>query len=282
MRARATFLVSTTVWAAMTLGAASCQTLLGDFTLAGDAGSGKDAPEGGGDATADSRLDALNEAANDTDFTSIVEAGLGADRRADDAVAETAADSSVDATTDSSTDATGDAPIVSMGDADMDAPVDAGQPCPASTPDLCGAICTSVTSDANNCGRCGHPCGEGGKCTASMCQPIAILSPTYYPTALAIDATSVYWVETQDASQIRDNGSVKKAPLAGGGGYTILAAQQGAPLAIAVGPSGVFWLNAGGTAPGGLLWMAPAATSATAVNQDSRTESRCYRNQSDP
>jgi hypothetical protein len=98
-----------------------------------------------------------------------------------------------------------------------------------------------------------------------MCQPIAILSPTYYPTALAVDATSVYWVETQDSSQVRDNGSVKKAPLAGGGGYTILAAQQGAPLDIAVGPSGVFWLNAGATNPGGLMWMASTATSPTAV-----------------
>lgn len=132
----------------------------------------------------------------------------------------------------------------------------------------CGTACVDVQSDPANCGRCGHAC-QGGGCSAGKCQPVPILDTTYAPVAIAVDATSVYWAESQDGMGIVSNGSIKKAPLAGGGSYTVLAAEQQDPFAIAVNASGVFWLNGGDYSAdpviAGLMWMASNASIPTQV-----------------
>ena len=57
--------------------------------------------------------------------------------------------------------------------------------------------CGDTTSDTHNCGRCGHDC-LGGACTASVCQPVAIVpgSAGYRPWQLALTATAVYFTDT--------------------------------------------------------------------------------------
>ncbi|HZU85794.1 MAG TPA: hypothetical protein VE987_22870 [Polyangiaceae bacterium] len=148
-----------------------------------------------------------------------------------------------------------------------------GVTCSGSTPTLCGGACVDLTSDKNNCGRCGHPC-QGGTCVASVCQPVPVVpaSSTNFPYALAVDSSFVYWIEQKDGAQNSNNGSVKKAPISGGSTFTMLAGSQAAPQGIAVTPAGLFWINAGaGSVAGGLMFLAAGAASAvpvaTAFNQ---------------
>jgi len=36
---------------------------------------------------------------------------------------------------------------------------------------LCGSVCTDTSSDPNNCGQCGVPCGNGQTCQQGGCFP---------------------------------------------------------------------------------------------------------------
>jgi hypothetical protein len=256
------------------LAMAGCQSLLGDFT----SGAAADAAS---DGQGNSPVDAAD--GGDATLTADVEAGGdgyaegGSDARPDvDAgvvqIGEAGPDARADAKADVAVEASADAPGEAALDAPVDAPVDAPAivTCGGTTPDLCAGSCTNLASDPANCGRCAHSCGAGALCTTDVCQPVALVTPTYFPTGLAIDSTSLYWVETSDSIGDMTNGSVKKAPLTGGGSYTILAAQQAAPFSIAVSPAGVFWLNGGVSngslfEVGGLEWLGPGATNATAV-----------------
>jgi hypothetical protein len=49
------------------------------------------------------------------------------------------------------------------------------------------------STDANNCGACGHSC-QGGTCVAGVCQPVILAKLTAgdYPTGLALDGTNAY------------------------------------------------------------------------------------------
>ena len=75
-----------------------------------------------------------------------------------------------------------DAPA--MVDRLADIPPDAVMPRPdATTPDdggtcaaprmLCGTVCINVTSDFENCGRCGRRCGSEEACSGAACLPLA-------------------------------------------------------------------------------------------------------------
>jgi sugar lactone lactonase YvrE len=153
-------------------------------------------------------------------------------------------------------------------------------PCAQPTPDCSGGGCTCletmcVTTCANeqtdngNCGGCGVSCN--GICSSGRCV-VTIASGLHNPTAIAVDATSIYWT---------GGDGVVKAPLGGGtpitlatssnsGGmvldaatlywatYTLgtvmavsvnggtpvtLAAGQSSPLGIAVDSTNVYWTN---------------------------------------
>lgn len=44
--------------------------------------------------------------------------------------------------------------------------------CPPSTPNLCGdpGVCTNLSNDADNCGKCGHVCPAGQACLSGRCE----------------------------------------------------------------------------------------------------------------
>jgi hypothetical protein len=54
-------------------------------------------------------------------------------------------------------------------------------PCFAPTPTQCGAGCTSLETDSNNCGTCGHVCPTGESCRAGTCLPTCshCVSPSF-------------------------------------------------------------------------------------------------------
>jgi sugar lactone lactonase YvrE len=64
---------------------------------------------------------------------------------------------------------------------------------------------------------------------------VTIASGQASPGALAIDATSVYWINTGD-------GTVKKAPLEGGP-ETTLVTDPSVPSALAVDGTNVYWID---------------------------------------
>jgi hypothetical protein len=63
-----------------------------------------------------------------------------------------------------------------------------------------------------------------------------------WPTAIAVDATNVYWTNAGGARST--HGAVLTAPI-GGGQVTVLASGQDRPVAIALLGDNVYWLNAG-------------------------------------
>lgn len=92
-----------------------------------------------------------------------------------------------------------------------------------------GGTCVDVTSDPNNCGRCGHSC-LGGKCAGGACQPIELTSKLSIPQGLALGPDGVY-VTVWGANK------VVRVPKGGGPAEDVSTATSH-PWGIAVASSG--------------------------------------------
>jgi hypothetical protein len=87
----------------------------------------------------------------------------------------------------------------------------------------------------------GQPCGPDATCDGAGHCLVTLASSLDFPTAIAVDAESVYWVNTDG-----DNGSVMKCAINGcGNAPTTLATGQPLPESIALNATHVYWGNNG-------------------------------------
>jgi len=71
---------------------------------------------------------------------------------------------------------------------------------------------------------------------------VVLASRQNHPSAIAVDATSVYWVNRGDSFDASSsNGAVMKISIAGAPSPTPLALSQVAPLSIAIDATSVYW-----------------------------------------
>jgi hypothetical protein len=77
----------------------------------------------------------------------------------------------------------------------------------------CGALCSDLSNDSQNCGRCGHDC-LGAKCVQGACEPITLASGLNIPQGIAIDKNDVYVT-------VYGSGDVIRIPKVGGPPQTI-------------------------------------------------------------
>jgi hypothetical protein len=120
--------------------------------------------------------------------------------------------------------------------------------CPTGT-SLCSAACVDLTSDADDCGACGHAC-HGGTCDAGVCQPLALVTHTALvtlrtvPMAIVTDGTQVYY--SSDTYQMPGQHVVWSVP-SGIGGSTPqqIVGSQPSLNNLALGPKGLYWSNYG-------------------------------------
>ena len=104
--------------------------------------------------------------------------------------------------------------------------------CPGAEVECAGA-CVDTQTDPLNCGTCGHDC-LGGACQGGLCQPVVLASGQSSATAIAVNATSVFW------TNYGASGAVMKVPIGGGTPTTLASGQENAAY-IAIDDTSVYW-----------------------------------------
>lgn len=81
-------------------------------------------------------------------------------------------------------------------------------------------------------------------CDVNKCVPTKLASGQSEPDAIAVDASSVYWVNWGTLDKQRKDGTIMKVPV-GGGTVTQLASGQHFPWGLAVDATSVYWTTRG-------------------------------------
>jgi hypothetical protein len=128
-------------------------------------------------------------------------------------------------------------------EASLDAAADVSD---ARAKDAHDAPCAAnLETDPMNCGACGHDC-LGGGCNKGACMPITLSEGELTPSAIALDATQVYWTNSGTLTMSYQDGALRACPKGGGdGGVVTLAPSQNDPLGLGVATGSVFWANYG-------------------------------------
>ncbi len=104
---------------------------------------------------------------------------------------------------------------------------------------------TPLASDPKNCGACKVACMVA--CVAGHCaDQKAIAKGLNHPTAIAVDAVSVYWIELGSVAAFTD-GAVKQMPKDLSAPPATLASKLARPVALAIAGDTLYWAT-GGTA----------------------------------
>jgi hypothetical protein len=99
----------------------------------------------------------------------------------------------------------------------------------------------NLQQDAKNCGSCGHDCGSGA-CAAGVCQAWTLVDGQPASSAIAIDATSIYW-SSESAGQVVKAGK-------DGSAVTVLSFISGSsPFTLAIDDTNVYWSEDSTDAP---------------------------------
>jgi hypothetical protein len=113
---------------------------------------------------------------------------------------------------------------------------------------MCGASCVDTATSADHCGACGHSCG-GGKCSASVCQPVVVASNITGPLGVAAAGGSAFWLR---------NGAVERCPVTGCTGAPTLitsevaiGAEQPGGTTIVTDGNQVAWIATGNASGNG-------------------------------
>jgi hypothetical protein len=104
-----------------------------------------------------------------------------------------------------------------------------------------------LQTDPNNCGACGVVCA--GVCSPGQCL-VTLASGQPIPVAIAVDSTSVYWVDQMGSGGPGTFGGVVKVGL-NGGTEAVLAWGRQVASGIALDATSVYWVDAGCPGDGG-------------------------------
>jgi hypothetical protein len=93
---------------------------------------------------------------------------------------------------------------------------DAASDCPdGGTP--CGALCTDLQTDKDNCSQCGHSC-LGGACKDGVCQPVTLFANAGVANGIAVDPGTdgfLFWTDYYGGNVWRmpKDGSHQRTPI---------------------------------------------------------------------
>lgn len=110
----------------------------------------------------------------------------------------------------------------------------------------CGADdskgCETSLTTGDDCGECGYSC-LGGACSGpKACGVATVASGQSYPSAITVDATNIYWVNT-NSSQVMRVAKTAAACTSTAGCELLGSPAVSSPLAIANDGTSIFWSN---------------------------------------
>lgn len=193
-----------------------------------DDGGGEDGDGSAGD-TAGQPNDPAAEASGDDVAQTCVPVPVDADIPVDGGTGTTSTDAQVDAR--------GGSPSLPNGLCVKNAIEVHGEcRCHDEVPTVCGAACTNVATDPDNCGACGRVCGPSSICAGAACSPSATPVVPGYQNCEGITLTAgpgvLYWTD-------RHHGTVNR--LSAACGAQTLASKEVNPSLLVVSGTSLFW-----------------------------------------